>query len=287
VIRLTRSVASTSKHLDAQISIRRIDRSSWVLSLATVFDGITGERTLSAASCKSLAEAAVLTLALILNPQLTSMVSAPAVDQPPRLQRPALETSPPRSTGTVSESDGTLHPVGQGGSRPVWQVGAHAGLVEGVIRNASSWFSVSLGIVLGRVSVRLVPSVAPPQDLFLATEPRVGGRVWAASLSGLGCWALIIRLRLALNACAGLDATRLDGHGLGVLHPRDARVYWNAGELAAIVEFHLARGFLVELGATGLVPLSRPAVYLEGIGQVSRPAILGLSASGGLTLRFE
>ena len=266
VIRLTRGVTSTSEHLDAQISIRRIDRSMWVLSLATVFDGLRGERTLSAASCKSLAEAAALTLALILNPELASTATPPPVNQPPGPPRVAIEPSPPRL---------------------VWQVGAHAGIVAGVLRDASSWFAVSLGVARGRASVRLVPSVAPPQDLFLATEPSVGGRVWVASLSGLGCWAVIDGRRLVLNACAGLDATRLDGRGLGVLHPRDTSVSWNAGELATLVDFRLARRLLIELGATGLLPLTRPAVYLEGIGEVSRPAILGLRASAGLTLRFE
>ncbi len=265
VLQLTGPEAGAAHHLSANITVRRIDRFSWSLSLDTIFDGITGERTLSAGSCESLAEAAALTLALMLNPQLA----------PPSPPSPA---TPPKPVGLVASQRQTS------GRR--WTLGVEGGVVAGVVATATSSFGVSTGLALGRLSVRLLASATPPQDLSSATDPRVGGRLWTATVSGLGCWGPRFG-PVTPAACVGFDGTRIHGHGVGVLHPRDATAYWNAAELAARVELRAAKSILIELGVTGLLPLTRPDLYLEAIASVSRPAAFGIRGWGGVAWIFR
>ena len=48
-----------------------------------------------------------------------------------------------------------------------------------------------------------------------------------------------------------------------------------------------ADSLILEVGGIGLLPLSRPSVYLDEIGPVSRPAASGWRAMGGLAWHFE
>ncbi|HEX7599517.1 MAG TPA: hypothetical protein VF518_14970, partial [Polyangia bacterium] len=106
------------------------------------------------------------------------------------------------------------------------------------------------------------------------------------TMAALGCWSVPIGW-FELGPCFGFDATRLQGHGLGVLHPRQVTAYWSSAELAAFVGLPVGHRVLLEVGGIGLLPLSRPSVYLDEIGPVSRPAALGWRAMGGLAWHFE
>jgi hypothetical protein len=267
-ISLTGAHKQNSRHLKARGSIRPADGTGWILSLTTDLDGVTGERTLAGDSCQSLTDAAVLMLALILNPDLASPSPKPALDQKPAppspIIAPAIERPPRRR----------------------WRVGASAGIQMGVLRDPSSSFALSFGVARGRLSLRLVPGLTPPRDVFADTQRKLGGRLWLGTIAALGCWSVAIGW-FELGPCFGLEATRLHGHGLGVLHPRQVTAYWSSAELAAFVGLPVGHGVLLEVGGIGLLPLSRPSVYLDEIGPVSRPASLGFSALGGLAWFFE
>jgi hypothetical protein len=268
VIRLSGATAQGSRHLKARASIRPADGKGWILSLATDLNGATGERTLVGASCESLTEAATLTLALILNPDLAVPPPPPAGDQ-----RPAQEAATVAST-----SDRRLHLV--------WRLGAHAGIQAGAIENLSSCFALSLGVGLGRLSLRLMPGLTPPQNIFVDAARTLGGRLWVGTAAALGCWAAAVG-PVTLSPCLGFDVARLQGHGLGVLQPREKTVYWSSAELAVFAGLPVGYGVALEVGGIGVLPFSRPTVYLDGIGPVSRPAVFGFRALGGLAWVFE
>jgi hypothetical protein len=266
-IRLAGAATAGSRHLKARASILPATGTGWNLSLATDLDGVTGERSLSGVSCASLAEAAALMLALIMNPDL------------------ALAARPGAASPEASPQAGTIASTNDRGLRPRGGVGAHAGIQTGVIENLTSSFALSFDISLGRFSLRLMPGLSLPQSVFVDPEQKLGGRLWLGTASGLGCWPAPVGW-LALSPCLGLEVTRLQGHGLGVLQPRDATAYWSSAELAFFVGLPVGHGVQFELGGIGLLALHRPTVYLEGIGPVSRPAVFGFGASGGLAWRF-
>jgi hypothetical protein len=269
VLRLTGDAAQGSHHLKARASILPATGTGFILSLATEFDGVAGERTLAGLSCESLTDAAALMLALLLNPDLALGQAPPAVDR----------QAPPEVTTAASTNDR------RSGRR--WRVGAHGGIQTGVVKDLSSSFALSLGIALGRLSLRLMPGMTPPQNIYVDAERGIGGRLWLVTAAAQACWDAAVGW-LAVSPCLGVDVTRLQGHGLGVLRPRDATAYWASAELAVFAGLPVGHGVRLELGAIGVLPFRRPTVYLDdGIGPVSRPAAFGLKALAGLGWVFE
>ncbi len=82
VLRLARLDSSPPSQLRATAEIRT-DGQNWQLTLTTELAGISGERTLTASSCRALSDAATLTLALILNPDVERAQPEPLADSDP------------------------------------------------------------------------------------------------------------------------------------------------------------------------------------------------------------
>jgi hypothetical protein len=262
-------VSSERLHrLKARLTIRPDPGTGWTLTASTDLDGMTGERTLSSLSCESLTDAAALMLALILNPDLA---------RSPPTQAHAQEPAP----SVVNAAS-----AGEPRTPALWRLGAHAGAQTGVLENVSWSFSLSLGLSVGHLSFRLMPSLTPPEDVIVSNEPRLGGRLWLGALAGLGCWATELG-PIALGPCLGLEGTMLRGRGLGVLHPRDTTAYWASADVALFAGLPVGHGLLIEATGFALVPFRRPAVYLNDVGPVSRPGTVGLKALGGLAWLFE
>ena len=268
VLRLAGTGTRNSRHLKARASIRPDGETGWTLALATDLDGVPGERTLSGQSCQSLSDAATVMLALILNPD----VVLPERPVAPSAAAPAVRASPPNAP--------------KAGPSPLWLVGAHAGLQSGVLKNLSPSFALTLGVALGRASLRLVPSFAPPQDVWVQGKPGRGGRLWSASAAASGCWTAW-RGWVELAPCLGVDVVRLQGRGLGVAKPQDSTVYWSSAELALTIAVPLGSTVNLALSGVGLVPFSRPSLYLDSIGTVNRPAVFAFRALAGIELAFR
>ncbi len=261
VLRLAGATTQASRLVRAKGAIRSVG-TGLILSLVTEFDAVAGERTLRGVSCDSLTTAAALVLAMIVNPDMA--VSPPAAVAP--------EAPSPASAPAV---------------RAIWQVGAHTGVQTGVIGDPSPFYGLSVGIALGRLSLHLLPSLTPPQDVFIpGTQPRVGGRLWLAAADALVSWSLRLG-PVVFRPCLGWNVSRLHGRGLGVVQASQNTVYWSAAELAMVADLRLGRHLLVEIGGMAQVPLHRPRFYLDDIGAVSRPAAFGFKALGGLAWVFE
>jgi hypothetical protein len=269
VLKLAGAKAASAHHLKARATIQPAEGTTWSLSLLTEIDGVTGERTLSSVSCQSLSDAAALMLALILNPEV-------AIQKPPT----AAAEEPAPSAATIAHADHR-----RPWPRPAWLVGAHGGMQVGVLEDLSPSIALSFWVRLGRLAMRLIPSFTPPQSIY--AEPGLGGRLWTLGGAAYGCWATPLTWPV-LTPCLGFEVTWLQGRGLGILHSRDASVYWASGELALFAGVPLVSGLVLEVGGIGLLPFSRPIVSLEdGATPVSRPAALGFKALGGLAWRFE
>ena len=263
VLRLAGTSARSSRQLNARAVIRPDERKSWALALSTDLDGITGERSLSGISCQSLSEAATLTLALILNPEAKIESPPEPVVSPP---------SPPE--------------VREAWPRPVWQLGALAGLQAGVLKDLSPSFALSLGVALGRFSARLIPGFTPPQKISSQDRPNSGGRLWLVSASALGCFD-VAKAWVTLAPCLGVNLVRLQGRGWGVVKPREATVYWTSAEIAVLADLPLGRMVSLQVWGFGLVPLYKSSVYLDEAGRISRPASLGGGALAGFEVAFR
>lgn len=256
VLRLAGGSANYSRRIKVRAVVRPNPVDSWTLVLDVELDGETGERVLSGRSCQSVSDAAALTLALLLNPDI-SRASDPGSQARGR----------PRSTQT-------------------WLMGAGVGLQKGVLRDVSPALALSLGVATGRVSVRLMPSYTPAQSISLPGRPDLGGRVWATTVDLLGCWTLADG-RGILAPCLGYDLFVAHGRGVGVLRPRDQTVYWSAAEIGLITGMHLSRNMSFVLSGLGFLSMNRPALYLDDAGTVTRPARFGIRAFAAIELTFR
>jgi hypothetical protein len=131
VLRLARIDTSPRSQLRATAEIRT-DGQTWELTLSTELDGISGERTLTANTCRALSDAATLTLALILNPDVETAQSEPVVESD------ALEVGVALS--------------------------ARAGAEHGQLAELGPSFALGAGFLLGAASVWGYAGFAPPQE---------------------------------------------------------------------------------------------------------------------------
>ena len=231
---------------------------AWQLELTTEFDGLSGERALSASSCRALTEAAVLTLALILNPDVERRASEPEAEAP-------SAEAPPTP----------LHVA----------LGARAGLQLGVLKELGPDFALGAGLSLGAASLWASAGLAPQQNARVTGSSGPGGRVWAGSAALLGCWDFTANT--PFGPCAGAEFTRVEGNGISVANPRNAVAFWASGLLGVRAGVRVGSVVTLRVEGFALVPAQRPSLFLEDVGRVVRPEPIGgkLHAGADFELR--
>jgi hypothetical protein len=276
VIRLARVTEAPERRLSARITVDKVSESDWMLDLQTEVDGILGERTLQGRSCRAVADAAALTLALMLNPEAEQDVPESAPEAP--------ASPPPRSTPAPHPDEqpaaDTEHPT------LAWRVAGHGGLHLGILPRPGVEFGLGLGVGSGPTSAWLIAGFDPPQDATVDESPDAGGRLWVASVAALGCYGPRFGVA-SIGACLGLELSRLQGKGVGVSDPDRAAITWASATPAVVLDVHLSRQLAVRAAGLGLVPLARPSVYLDDIGTVHRPAPVGGKILAGLVAQFH
>lgn len=259
-IRLASVGEETSSGLMARVTVVESTEGHFLLSMQTEQDGIHGVRTLDGRSCRAVMEAAALILALMLNPeaQLPSEPTAP----PPK--RPTGSRAPVRRTRQLEALPPSKEPLALAAT-------AHVGLEVGALPHAGPDSSLGGTAELGRGSVWLFGSVAPPQVKLVEGDSSRGGRLWMGSGTGLGCWTLL-GTTSSLAACVGTAFNWIQGKGLGVAHRRSGAVYWVSPAAGALTDVQLGSWIAFRAAALGMVPLARPKTYLDEIGPVHRPS---------------
>ena len=81
-----------------------------------------------------------------------------------------------------------------------------------------------------------------------------------------------------------MEISRVDGRGLGVDSPRRAVITWVSPLLGAASDIALRSNVAVHVGGFGLVPLARPREYLDELGQVYRPSVIGAKVQVGVVV---
>ena len=256
VLKLARVDRKATSRLRASAVVRRIDR-TWQLELTSEFDGMSGERALSASSCRALTDAAILTLALILNPDVEGRDPEP--------------TRAPRG----DEDSARLHVALSG----------RAGFQLGVLEKLGPDFALGTGLSLGSASLWAYAGLAPPQNARVTGSSGPGGRVWAGSVSLLGCWDFTSET--PLGPCAGADFTRVAGDGISVANPQPAVTYWASGQLGLRAGVRLGSGVTLRVEGFALLPARRPSLFLEGVGRVLRPEAIGGKLHAGADFQLR
>jgi hypothetical protein len=276
VLRLAGVEARIATALRAEVSIEQLAETAWRLRLVTNFDGMSGERVIEGKSCRAVADAAALTLALILNPDVHAPSANPAAASPPAMPR-----RPPEHDVLAPQ-----RPAERATPGPAFGVAALGGVQGGTLPSPGPEFATGIGVSLSALSAWLLGSYGPRQDAPLSDGAATGGRVWFGSAGALTCWTPSFG-QLRAGACAGGELSRVQGVGIGVTEPRHGVIYWVSPALGPTLMIALNETLAVSATVLALKPLTRPSLYLHELGTVHRPAEFAIRGRLGVVLEFR
>lgn len=290
VLRLARIESEAPHRLDAEIHVQKRGAAAFSLTLSTQLDGVGGERRFEGNSCQSVIEAAALTLALMLNPEVEVSHGLAADEEPASsaLSGAARPAPPSAQTERSSQPGPAPPPRREGAASPTQLRGtlaALAGVQAGTLPRASPELSAALGVSTRTLGGVLAASYVPAQDVRLSGQD-AGGRLWAVSANLLGCWSTLAREGGGLGPCAGIEISRVQGRGLGVDEPNDGAIVWASAVVGLSAHLRLTTSFELRAGLWGLFPIERPEVFLDDIGQVHQPGRLTGRAQAGLAVEL-
>jgi hypothetical protein len=277
----------------------------------TVPGGAGGERTLEASSCEEVANAAVLVLALRVDPTSfapemplpsppaaiasafpPSEAPAPAPSdvppQPPKPPPSAPREQPAPLAGTEAPPDPSAAP-----NSP-----SHYGILVGtaVVGGVGALPSADLGIevtaTLKRGRLRLEPLLGTSlvQHADVARSASEGAALRLARGGLRGCYAAI-DLRLTLSGCVTGEVDWFWADGYGATTPENANAREAAFGAGALATWRLARRLVLRAQVEGLVGVSPPTFVIDDTAgnvasQVYRPAALIARATLGAEVPF-
>jgi hypothetical protein len=289
--------APPTAHLDARATaVRGADR-RYHVTLRTVRSGTVGERRMEGASCRSLADALALVIALTIDPSRATgsgasspadSTSEPASESPssaPSAPAPAPTSAPVPASAPASAPAPAPAPVPA--PAPRWQWSASAGAVA----DDGSLPGIALGVglralaMLGPAAIETYASALPGQVGTVPGSPADGGTFRLVLGGARACYAPL-RGHLDLAACAGLELGWLHADGLGVHYPQGADSLWAAGSLGLRASQQIAGSLRLALDLSVGDPWRRDRFVLDGIGLVHQASPVVGRAYLGPELRF-
>lgn len=244
-------------------------------------------RVLSAADCDDLARAAVLVIAVAIDPIAVAReaevvvtpeerpIVPPAVDAGTPARTGAAPTvAPPRAAPRPRDRDQpSTHVLRIGGGIGLQVVPALGGVVE-------------LAYALGRPRWRFEAGVRWQPPLEQHYDDDAGGRVQALTFAARGCPVPTLG-RVAFPICFGLEGGPVFGRGVDVADVDTPVTGWLAAEagLGLVVRVHRVVG--IALGTELLVTLLRPAFHVGSRDDLFRTPIVGGRALVGLEFRLR
>jgi hypothetical protein len=282
---VTRLVGGTGRLTQGVVARVKVDRdadANFTLKLATELNGIAGERTLRGRSCPAVADAAVVTLALILNPDIELPADAGVEPRLFSAKPPQVETlrTTPQFTYSTLPSSPPRQPHRLSGL-----VASSVGIHFGVLPQPVPELSVGVGTAYGRFAAWAWGGYAPPTEVLVPGQPAQGGRLWAVAATALGCWAYADEAP-RLGTCLGAEWTHVQGYGFGVPQSRNGAIDWVSPTIGLFSDFRLGPQGLFRLAVFGLAPLARPDTHLDNFGTVQRPAEIAAKLHAGVVVSF-
>ena len=281
VARLLGGTERLSKDLKARVTVHSDAHDNFRLTLLTEIDGISGERVIQGRSCTSVADAAAVTLALILNPDIETAPDAGTVSNAQTTPVPHTADTPPGAHATRAEK---FRPVPSQAQSIQWLGASAVGLHFGVMPKPGPEISLGLGVNYGRWSLLASGHYALPETALIAGQDRAGGRLWHGTVVGLSCWAFPATAP-RLGGCVGGAYTRVQGQGTGVTPVREGATSWISPTAGIFGDFPLSQRIAFRLSGLLLAPLKRPDAHLDNLGTIQRPSTLTANLQVGVIVQ--
>jgi hypothetical protein len=273
----------------------------FTLTLHTTQSGVAGERSFSSNSCRAVSDAAIVTMALSIDPTLelprdfgnreqTAAPAPPAIAAPPS---PKSQADKPAAQNSASspQSSRRIELAHEPGPRVEPFARSLLGWRSGSLPKSTAELGLGLGVSRGRASIYTTLSLSPPTTAYSQKTPNAGGTFAMLAGEFAACGALLDR-RLRLSPCIGVGYTQLFAKGIGVEPRRHGNLSWVSllGGLQA--SYRQSRHVALLLGADVQVASNRPSAYLldqnypPGIDTIFRPDLLAYRLHAGVEFRL-
>jgi len=236
-------------------------------------DGAGGDRRFEGATCARVADAAVLIVALMLDPvEVVAQIGTPPAV--PRREAPTSSTKAPHRAADDSDSafDLGIEAAGDVGSLPEPTVGA--GLVA--------------GFRTGRVLVEADAVAWVPRRAYGGPTPGGGGEIGLYTAGLRGCLAAFrsIESGISLEPCVRFEGGVATGRGFGIDEPTSSKNPWAAAFLGVSLRQWSTASLGGWLSVEGGVPFVRTQYVIEDFGTVFRASPVVGRLSLGLAWSF-
>jgi hypothetical protein len=261
------------EHERRQVTIRaqaRQNERGWTLELHTRAGDEEGERTVQGATCEEVAKAAVVIIALSIDPDVMGAVQPPP---PPTLPLPSPE--PPPRPPTPPPETAAWHAVVLSG----------AGVSFATPPGATPFVWAAGGLRMGRIAGHAGVMMAAETSESAPLLPSAGGSFWLISAFGRGCLAPLLG-RLEVWGCGGLEIDRLAARGYGVTRPGSGSDIWFAPAIGVEPGWAVASSLRVALPMWAAFPLDRRNFTLAGVGPLFRTSVVLPRVSLALQVLF-
>lgn len=268
-----RLVAGAPRPVQAIATIGR-DADTWTLRLELRDADGAQVRVLGSTDCSSLAEAAAVILAVAAAPRETS--AAPAIADPARAPvEPADELDPVEVT--------TKPPPRRS---PRASLFVHAGAAFGPAPTLVPGVAVGLALLWPRLRIDARATYWGRGAMRLSDTPNAGADLQLVT-GGLRACPVLVRSRLALQLCAGVELGGTIVRAVGLAEDFAPRSLWAAGSLAPGLRLRPRPWLALGLELEGVVPFTRREYQVTDASQpLHRTPPLGIRVLAGLEFTF-
>lgn len=225
---------------------------AWRVDLAIAGrDGVTHTRRVVGASCREVADATALIVALALGTPapLPAPVERPEPPIPRRGEPAEVDLAPIASSRADSPE------------RVAWSFGATTGLDVGALPQPALGFGVAGGLALGPSRFELRVGAWLPRSAAIET-PSIGVSLVEASLRY--CHALLARDTDSLESCGAIEAGVLRASSSDPHWSKTGQGWWLAPEIGLLATHRAAAWLAIAIEVDALVPLARDRFFFGG-----------------------
>lgn len=257
----------------------------FTMAVTIVGDASEGTRTLPAATCDELADAAVLIMAIAIDPRAIERLEQPEPEpepQPEPLPEPEPEPEPEPLPEPEPEPDPEPQPPPEPAPEPQpprqpWDIHLDAvvtpGVAIGVFPTVTGWFGAGLGLEGRNWRVELDGTINTPVERTSEANPDITGRFLLGAAVARGCPVLHSR-DVDIPICLGIEVGAMRGRGdNGVDTPQTQNALW-VGALGGVAAIwrpqRLGERFGFGVRAEGVAGITQPKFETQPSGEVFR-----------------
>jgi hypothetical protein len=277
--------------LRAAATIVRLGDGRFQMTLVVRAGSLVGERNLDAATCASLADAAAVHIALLLNDQDTSQfdaqapstesASVEAIRDPRAAARSSARAS---ATSATNASEDAPAPADTDDSRMRLQVvfqAPRASMQLGPLPRPSFGVSIAAGLALENWRVLAAAHLWLEQALSHDDQPAIRADVDRISTSLRACRASA-RSRVELAPCAKLSLEHIWARGAGAgVTARTAEATWVAAGVGLQSRLYLFAWWFLVADLDAELEVARPEISIDGFGRLGKLSLAAFSLTLG------